>query len=297
VEQLASFGLYLLVATSIFAMMSFSLDLQVGSCGLANFGQVAFLLAGGYATAISTAHGVGPIGSLALATLVGGCFGLLLAATVRNMSGTYWGIMSLAMAELVRLVALNEQWIAGGAGGATVRRSLGGLDYVVIGTTILVYLLMRVIGASPFGRIIRLIREGDRLPQSLGKNVTLFKAEAMFIGGAIGGLAGAFYAFENRYINPDDGLPVETFIIWAMVILGGRGNPSGVVVGTVVVQTLYVGTRYLTTFVPISADTLSALRLVVIGVLIILIMLFRPQGLLPERRRVFALAPRAEGER
>jgi ABC-type branched-subunit amino acid transport system permease subunit len=296
-EQLLSFATYLVVVTSIFAMMAFSLDLQVGSCGLANFGQVALLLAGGYATAITAAHGLGPIISLVVASVVGGLFGLLLAATVRNMSGTYWGILSLAMAELLRLVSLNEQWIAGGASGESVRRSLGAFNAVVIGTTVATYLLMRVIVASPFGRVIQLIREGDRLPLSLGKNVALFKAEVMFIGGAIGGLAGAFYAFENRYINPDDGLPVETFILWAMVILGGRGNPSGVVIGTIVVQTLYVGTRYLTTLVPISADTLSALRLVVIGVLIVLIMMFRPQGLLPERRRIFALTTRGKDGR
>jgi ABC-type branched-subunit amino acid transport system permease subunit len=290
-EQLLSFAVYLVVVTSIFAMLSFSLDLQVGSCGLANFGQVAFLLAGGYATAVATANGLGPVASLALAALGGGLFGLLLAATVRNMSGTYWGILSLAMAELLRLVMLNEQWIGGGASGQTVKRTLGQFNLVVIATTVVIYLLMRVIAVSPFGRVIQLIREGDRLPLSLGKNVAVFKAEAMFIGGAIGGLAGAFYAFENRYINPDDGLPVETFILWAMVILGGRGNPTGVLVGTIVVQILYVGTRYLTTIVPISADTLSALRLVAIGVMIILIMMYRPQGLLPERRRVFGPAP------
>jgi ABC-type branched-subunit amino acid transport system permease subunit len=294
-EQMLSFATYLVVVTSIFAMMSFSLDLQVGSCGIANFGQVAFLLAGGYVTAVAADHGVGPVASLALAALAGGFFGLLLAATVRNMSGTYWGILSLAMAELLRLVMLNEKWIAGGASGETVKRSLGKFELVVIGTTILIYLLMRVIAVSPFGRIIKLIREGDRLPLSLGKNVTIFKAEAMFIGGAIGGLAGAFYAFENRYINPDDGLPVETFILWAMVILGGRGNPTGVLVGTIVVQTLYVGTRYLTTIVPISADTLSALRLVAIGVLVVVIMMYRPQGLLPERRRVFGAASEGRG--
>lgn len=286
-EQLLSFAIYLGVVTCIFAMMSFSLDLQLGSCGLVNFGQVAFLLAGGYATAIAMTHGLGPVVSIMLAALVGGLFGILLALTVRNMSGTYWGILSLAMAEMLRLVMLNEQWIAGGAGGESVRRSFANFDLVVIVTTVLIYFLMRVIGASRFGRVIRLIREGDRLPQALGKKVFIFKVETMFIGGMIGGLAGAFYAFQNRYINPDDGLPVETFILWAMVILGGRGNPTGAVVGTLVVQTLYVGTRYLTTIVPISADTLSALRLVVIGILITVIMMFRPQGLLPERRRMF----------
>ncbi|MBV9521716.1 MAG: branched-chain amino acid ABC transporter permease [Alphaproteobacteria bacterium] len=285
--QLLNFAAYLAVVTSIFAMMSLSLNLQLGSCGLVNFGQVAFLLAGGYCTAIAASHGIGPWASIALAALVGGMVGVLLAFTVRNMSGTYWGILSLAMAEMLRLVMLNEQWIAGGAGGVSVRRTLGDFELVVLAATVLVYLLMRVIAASPFGRVIRLIREGDRLPQALGKNVFVFKIETMFIGGAVGGTAGAFYAYLDRYINPDDGLPVETFILWAMVILGGRGNPTGIILGTVVVQTLYVGTRYLTTIVPISPETLSALRLVVIGVLITLIMMFRPQGLLPEPKRVF----------
>ena len=286
-HQLLSFAAYLTVATSIFAMLSFSLDLQLGSCGLVNFGQVAFLLVGGYATALATSAGVSPWLAMPLAASVGAAFGGLLALTVRNMSGTYWGILSLALAELVRLVVLNEQWIGGGAGGSTVLRGVQYFYPLVVGTAVAVYLLMRLIGASPFGRVIRLIREGDRLPLSLGKPVFAFKLETMFIGGAIGGLAGAYYALLNKYISPDDGLPVETFLLWAMVILGGRGNPTGVILGAVVIQTLYVGTRLLTTMVSISPEILSALRLVVIGALITLVMMFRPQGLLPERRRIY----------
>ena len=76
-------------------------------------------------------------------------------------------------------------------------------------------------------------------------------------------------------------------MLWAMVILGGRGNPTGVVLGTVVMETLYVATRFLTTVVQISPEVLSAMRLVVVGGLITLIMMFRPQGLLPERRRIY----------
>ena len=135
--------------------------------------------------------------------------------------------------------------------------------------------------------MIRSIREGDRLPLSLGKPVFAFKLETMSIGGAIGVLAGADYASLNKYISPDDGLPVETFLLWAMVILGGRGNPTGVIIGAVVIQTLYVGTRLLTTMVNVSPDIRSALRLVVIGALITLVMMFRPEGLLPERRRIY----------
>ena len=286
-DQLLSFASYLVVVTCIFSMLSCSLDLQAGSCGLVNFGQVAFVLVGGYATAIAIGDGLAPWVAMLLAALAGGGFGVLMALTVRNMSGTYWGILSLALAEMVRLVVLNEQWIAGGAGGDTVMARIPNFYPLVIGTTVAIYLLMRVVAISPFGRAIRLVREGDRLPQSLGKRVFALKLKTMFIGGAIAGLAGAYYALLNKYISPDDGLPVETFLLWAMVILGGRGNPTGVVLGTIVVQTLYVGTRFLTTIVPISPETLSALRLVVIGCLITLVMMFRPQGLLPERKRIY----------
>ena len=98
--------------------------------------------------------------------------------------------------------------------------------------------------ASPFGRVIHVIREGDRLPFALGKTCR-FKMMTMAIGGAIGGLAGAYYALMQRYMSPDDAQPIETFIIWAMIVVGGRGN-WGIVLGTIVIQAFYTGTRFLT---------------------------------------------------
>lgn len=293
-EQLLSFAGYLTVSTAIFAMLSFSLDLQIGSCGLANFGQIAFLLVGGYTTAIVTNNGLASWIAPPLSALAGGAFGVLLSLTVRNMSATYWGMLSLALAELVRLFVLNEQWVAGGAGGSTVLIRLPYFEPLVGASVIFVYAFVRVIARSPFGRVIRLIREGDRLPMALGKPVFVFKLETMLIGGLIGGLAGSYYAFLNRYISPADGLPIETFVLWAMVILGGRGNPTGVALGTVVVQGLYIGTRFATTLIQISPEILFALRLVLIGAIITLVMIFRPEGLLPERRRIYGAA--SEGQ-
>ena len=89
--------------------------------------------------------------------------------------------------------------------------------------------------------------------------------------------------------NPDDARPIETFIVWAMVVVGGRGNVWGIVLGTVLIQAFYTGTRFLTGLFDIPADTLAALRLVTIGLLITLVTMFRPQGLLPERRRIYPL--------
>jgi branched-chain amino acid transport system permease protein len=287
--QLANFGIYLMAITSISFMLAMSLNLQVGGCGLINFGQVVFLTVGAYATAIALATGAGPLMAVLWGVLVGIFFGLLMSLTVRNMSGTYWGILSLSLAEIVRIIALNEQWLTGGANGISITLSVPDLPWIIAVSAVGVFLLVRVLVASPFGRTIRMIREGDRLPAALGKHVLLFKMETMAIGGAIGGLAGAYYALMQRYMSPDDAKPIETFIVWAMVVLGGRGNVWGIVLGTIVVQAFYTGTRFLTGLVDINADTMAALRLVTIGVLITLVMMYRPEGLLPERRRIYRI--------
>jgi ABC-type branched-subunit amino acid transport system permease subunit len=286
-NQLASFGIYMMAITSISFILAISLDLQVGNCGIVNFGQVVFLVVGAYATAIAIAGGAGVVTAALIAVLCGALFGILMSLSVRNMSGTYWGILSLSMAEIVRIVALNEQWLTGGANGISVLISVPGLPWIIAASAVAVFALVRLIMASPFGRTIRLIREGDRLPLSLGKNVFLFKMETMTIGGAIGGLAGAYYALMQRYMSPDDAKPIETFVIWAMVVVGGRGNVWGIVLGTIVIQAFYSGTRFLTGLFGIEADTMAALRLVVIGLLITVVTMFRPQGLLPERRRIY----------
>ena len=288
-EHLASFAVYLVASAGISFMLAISLDLQVGNCGLVNFGQVVFLTVGAYATAIALAWGASPVMAVVWAVLLGIGFGLVMSLTVRNMSGTYWGILSLSLAEIVRIVALNERWLTGGANGISVILSVPDLPWMILASAVAVLLLVRLITRSPFGRTIRLIREGDRLAQALGKDVLLFKMETMAIGGAIGSLAGAWYALMQRYMSPDDAKPIETFIVWAMVVLGGRGNVWGIVLGTVVVQAFYTGTRFLPDLVSIPPETLAALRLVLIGLLIMGVMMVRPEGLLPELRRIYRI--------
>ncbi len=286
-EQLANFGIYLMAITSISFILAISLDLQAGNCGIVNFGQVIFLTVGAYATAIAIADGAGVLSAVVIAVLCGAAAGLLMSLSVRNMSGTYWGILSLSMAEIVRIVALNEQWLTGGANGISVILTVNHLPWIIAGSALAVLLLVRLLLLSPFGRTIRMIREGDRLPIALGKNVLLFKMETMLIGGAIGGLAGSYYALMQRYMSPDDAKPIETFIIWAMVVVGGRGNVWGIVLGTVAIQAFYTGTRFFTGMFGVEADTMAAVRMVVIGLLIMFVTMFRPEGILPERRRKY----------
>ena len=284
-EQLASFTVYMLTITSITFILALSLDLQVGHCGIINFGQVMFLAVGAYAAAIAIAGGCGALVAVLIAVAACTLLGVAMSLSVRNMTGTYWGILSLAMAEIIRIIALNEQWLTGGANGISILASVPALTWIVVASAVAVFLIVRLILASPFGRVIHVIREGDRLPLALGKNVLGFKMATMAVGGAIGGLAGAYYALMQRYMSPDDAKPIETFIIWAMIVVGGRGNLWGIVLGTVVIQAFYTSTRFLTGSFGIGAETMAALRLVMIGVLIMTVTMFRPEGILPERRR------------
>ena len=284
-EQLASFTVYMLTITSITFILALSLDLQVGHCGIINFGQVMFLAVGAYAAAIAIAGGCGALVAVLIAVAACTLLGVAMSLSVRNMTGTYWSILSLAMAEIIRIIALNEQWLTGGANGISILASVPALTWIVVASAVAVFLIVRLILASPFGRVIHVIREGDRLPLALGKNVLGFKMATMAVGGAIGGLAGAYYALMQRYMSPDDAKPIETFIIWAMIVVGGRGNLWGIVLGTVVIQAFYTGTRFLTGSFGIGAETMAALRLVMIGVLIMTVTMFRPEGILPERRR------------
>jgi branched-chain amino acid transport system permease protein len=287
--QLLSFLLFLVTTTSITFVLAMSLNIQFGTAGLVNFGQVIFLCLGAYSAAIAFDAGLHPVLCLLIAAAISGAAGLLMSFTVRDMSGTYWGIVTLCTAELVRLIINNESWIANGANGLSLVRRIGYIQPLVLGLAAATLLLALIIVRSPFGRTLRLIREGDRLALSLGKDVRVFKMQAMAIGGILGGIAGCLYAFLNGYISPQDCMPIETFILWAMVVVGGSGSIAGIVVGTVVVQTLYVGSRFLTHLVDLPADRLAALRLVLIGVLIAATMMFRPEGVLPERRRVYKI--------
>jgi branched-chain amino acid transport system permease protein len=287
--QILSFFLFLLTTTSITLILAISLNIQFGYAGLVNFGQVLFLCLGAYSGAIAVNAGLHPVLCLVIAAIVSGAGGFLMSFTVRGMSGTYWGIVTLCTAELVRLIINNEPWIANGADGLSLTHRVAYIEPVVLGLATVALLLSLLIARSPFGRTLRLIREGDRLPLALGKDVRLFKMQTMTIGGALGGIGGCLYAFLNGYISPQDCLPIETFILWAMVVVGGSGSVVGIVFGTALVQTLYVGTRFLTHLVDLPSDRLAALRLVLIGALIALTMMYRPQGLLPERRRIYTI--------
>jgi branched-chain amino acid transport system permease protein len=297
---------YLSIMTGIYAILSLSLNLQYGYTGLANFGHVAFFCLGAYGSTILVVlvkcpFIVGLLGGIVAA----GLFGWLISIPTANLKEDYWAIVTLAAAEMIRLFFLNEDWIFGRGpyhGGAF---GIGGIPRplhswfsattypffylcIVLLCLAITYFIVHAVTNSPVGRVLKAMREGDDLPLALGKNVPTFRMKVMALGGAMGGLAGSLVAHFWSFIDPYQFMPIETFVVWAMVVVGGKGNNLGALVGAVIIQFLYSSTQFLKDYIPIDAQVLASLRMVLIGVLIVLVMLYMQEGVIKEKKRTYS---------
>lgn len=309
---MSEFLVYLVTMAGIWGMLSLSLNVQFGLAGLVNLGHIAFFLLGAYTSTILVTQAGAPIFvGVAAGIVVAALFGILMALPTHRLQQDYWGISTLAAAEIVRVIALNTP-----IGGPFAGQAFGisgiprpfrewftaqgysiaayNLFYMAMVLVILALVVLFVIWLmrTPFARTLKALREDDAVPLALGKNVSSFRLRAMALGGGIAGLAGGLFAHFNGFIEPEMFRPVETFLIWAMVILGGAGSAIGAVVGTFLVMVIYTGTRYALPWIDeqipwlsIDPQVAGSLRMVIIGVLIILVILFLPKGLVPERRR------------
>jgi len=306
------FLVYLFTIIGIWGILALSLNVQFGFTGLVNLGHIVFFMLGAYVSAILVILAGMPflVGVLG-ATVAAGLFGGLMALPTAQLQQDYWAISTLAAAEIVRIFFLNTT-----LGGPYIGASFGisgipqplrdafaspaayGWFYFAIVAVALAgsYFFVRWLTATPFGRALKAIREGDEVPLALGKDARSLRVRAMIVGGALGGLAGALFAHFNAYIAPNYFLPLETFIVWAMVILGGAGNHKGVLVGAVVIEALYNSTRFLAAHVGfIDPGTLASLRMIVIGLLITGVVMYMPRGLMPEPRRRYGARNAADG--
>lgn len=294
-----NFVIYLLTMIGIYSLLAMSLNFQVGFTGLINFGQVAFFCIGAYTSSLLVVNAGVPVVVAFLAAMVlSGIFGYIMSIPTKSLKSDYWAIATLASGEIVRLVALNEAWLTAGPFGVMgipqIFKELISEDaypvfyllFVVV-CIIIVYIFLGMLTSSPFGRNLKAIRDEEELCLSLGKDTQRLKLQAMIVAGMVGGLAGALFAFYITFISPENFKPIETFLMWAMIIVGGRGNFMGAIVGAVVIQLFNVSTRFLGNYVPLGSDSMAALRMTIIGVLIILFLLYRPEGLIKEKKKVY----------
>ena len=297
--SIINFIIYLLTMIGIYSLLAMSLNFQVGFTGLINFGQVAFFCIGAYTSSLLVVNAGVPIivGFLA-AMALSGILGYIMSLPTKSLKSDYWAIATLASAEIVRLFALNEDWLTAGPFGVMgippILKDLISKDaypvfyllFVIVCISI-VYILLSMLANSPFGRNLKAIRDEEELCLSLGKDTQKLKLQAMVVAGIVGGLAGALFAFYIQFISPENFRPIETFLMWAMIIVGGRGNFMGAIAGAMVIQLFNVSTRFLGNYVPLGSDSMAALRMTIIGVLIIVFLLYRPEGLIKEKKKVY----------
>jgi neutral amino acid transport system permease protein len=165
--------------------------------------------------------------------------------------------------------------------------SKAGLMFLVLFILAFVFWRLEVLVRSPWGRVLKAIREDEEVPTALGKNVFWYKLQSLMLGGAIAGVAGAFFAWQLSAIYPDNFQPQLTFDAWIMVILGGAGNNLGTILGAVIYFTYDAITReVLPKIVPLDEARLGAFRIMVIGLILMVLMIWRPQGILGKKEEL-----------
>ncbi|HTR85694.1 MAG TPA: branched-chain amino acid ABC transporter permease [Reyranella sp.] len=297
--------LYIATIGGIYALLAMSLNLIWGGAGMVNLGLAGFFALGAYASALLTTAGHLPIPvGWAMALIAGAIGGVVVVFSTTRLREDYLAIVTLGFAEVVRLVASNEIWLTRGTDGisgipgpwkATLGRTGFNEVYLLILAVVLaaVFLLMRRIDRSPYGRALRAIREDAQVAQVAGKPVLRFKAQAFTLSAAIAGLAGALYGHFTSYIAPDLFLPLITVYIFLSVASGGVGSPTGALVGAYLVMALLESARFIVELIPaVSAVQRAALKELLIALTLILVLRLMPKGVLPER---IPRAPRDRG--
>lgn len=276
------------------ALVGLALNIQWGQAGMVNFGLAGFFGVGAYVAAILSVRGAGPVSATVAAIVVTAAVSALVSLASIKLREDYLAITTLAFAEAIRLVSLNEEWLTGGSngirdiprpfvgliGGASYEAAYLGLCLVLL---LVVYLLLERIVRSPFGRALRAVREDDVVSATLGKNVLVLRMKAFAIGGAVIGLAGALHAYYLTYIDPGQFASFVTVYAFMAVIAGGKGSNRGLLIGACTVMVLLEGSRFLKDFIPfLTAQQAAALRLMLIGIGLILLLIFRPNGMAAE---------------
>ena len=293
---MANYVIAMGISAGIYALMALGLNLIWGLAGMINLGLVGFFAVGAYVSALLTLKFGVPIAlGMAAGAVAASVVGVGVSLITVRLRGDYLAIVTLGFAETVRLIAANEIWLTNGSDGISgipgfgrgaLSPELFNLVYLGVVVTIvaIVYWGTQRIHHSPFGRVLRAIRDDEQVAAVAGKPVLLFKIKAFALSAGALGLAGALYGSYTSYIAPDIFVPLLTLYIKLSLLAGGLGNNRGAVLGAFVVVFFLESTRFVIPYVPgLSAVQGAALREFLIAVLLIVLMRLHPQGLVPER--------------
>jgi branched-chain amino acid transport system permease protein len=315
------FWSFVAVIAGIYTIFALGLQVQYGFAGLLNFGHVASMALAAYTMAILVVRtGMSQWPAALIGIAVAACGFLLVGVTTPRLRADYFAIVTIAFSEIIRYVLINQQDLTGGPSGTIALAGPGqaatyntqwnaliaqiqtwlstligravtrdeAMMVVVWLLAVALIVIVRYAVGTPWGRMLRSIREDDEAAAALGKNVFGRKLQALALGAALGGVAGILFAFEFSFFSPDDFEPLTTFFAWVIVILGGTARVWSVPLGAIIFALLFAGTRFLGVWPLADLDSASRayLRLIIIGLLLIGLMFFRPQGLLGRREEM-----------
>ena len=296
------------IIAGTYTIFALGLQLNVGFTGIFNFGQAAFMAIGAYAMAILTTDtGIGFWLSLPIAILIAIAFGLVVGLPSLRLRTDYFAIATIAAAEAIRLFALNARDLTGGAQGRfgfsddwdsisdTIESWIAELGWTDVPTLFPLFLVVWAVAvvlmfvltraqATPWGRVLRAVREDEDAARALGKNAFAYKLQSLAISATIGAVAGFFLALNLKFVVPDEFQPIFTFLGYAILVLGGLANYYGVAVGAIILYAVFEGLRFLE--LPFSEVQVAALRFIILGLVLIGLMAFRPQGLFGKREEM-----------
>jgi branched-chain amino acid transport system permease protein len=299
------------VLVTTYGVFALGIQLNVGTTGIVNFGQAGFMAVGSYAMGIAVVRwGVSFWLALVVGIVVAIAAGLLVGLPSLRLRADYFAISTLAFSEIVRYVADNWDGLTGGNlglfgyGDTWTETSLRIDDWLarlgiaprfllpllVVNLAVFVVLtaLVALLVRSPWGRVLNAIREDEDATRALGKNTFAYKLQSLSVAAALAAIAGYMLAINITILSPQNFDPILTAYGFVIVILGGLGSYLGVMVGSFFLIFLLEATRYLE--LPFSDARIAALRFMIVGLVLMALVVFRPQGLFGKREELILRA-------
>jgi len=296
------------ILAGIYTIFALGLQVNVGFTGIQNFGQAGFMAVGAYAMAILvTKSDISFWLSLPLAILITIVFALIVGLPSLRLRADYFAIATIAASVAIRIFAVNanitngtdgifgfsdswddisdsiEDFIANDIGWTEVP-NIFPLFLVVWAAAILLTFGLSRIQKTPWGRVLRAVREDEDAARALGKNVFSYKLQSLAIAASLAAIAGFFLALNLKFVIPESFVPLVTFIGYAVLVLGGLANYWGVAAGSIVLWTVLEGLRFLD--LPFNETQIAALRFIILGLILIALMAWRPQGFFGKREEM-----------
>jgi branched-chain amino acid transport system permease protein len=301
------------VLAGTYAVVALGIQLNVGYTGILNFGAAGFMAIGAYTVVILILEvGMPFLLACLLGMVVSIIAGLIIGLPSLRLRADYFAIVSIGIAEMIRYAALNLPGLTGGTRGlfcegsrcwddwwASASKTITGwieglgwqhpsfLTPLLIVTWVIVVvvaLALSLLQRTPWGRVVRAIREDEDAALALGKNTFVYKLQSLSIASALGALGGLLLAMNLSTVNPEDFKSVVTFYAYGVLILGGLASYWGVIVGSIIFWSLMEATRFV--HLPFTETQDAAIRFALVGVILVAVMTLRPQGLLGNRKEM-----------